>query len=111
VRKPGAFAAYRYREELFPTTTFRLAYDQLGKGESMRADRNYVRILHLAASTSESEVETALTLLLEAGKLPTFDAVRDLVSPCEQRAVPQIEKPTLDLSPYDQFLPSRRVHA
>lgn len=23
VRKPGAFAAYRYRDELFPTTTFR----------------------------------------------------------------------------------------
>src|SRR6266702_789149 len=111
VRKPGAFAAYRYRDELFPTTTFRLAYDQLGEGECKRADRDYVRILHLAASTSESEVETALTLLLEAGKLPTFDAVRDLVSPSEARAVPQIEKPILDLSPYDQFLPSRRVHA
>jgi hypothetical protein len=111
VRKPGAFAAYRYRDELFPTTTFRLAYDQLGEGVCKRADRDYVRILHLAASTSESEVETALTLLLEAGKLPTFDAVRDLVSPSEQRAVPQIEKPILDLSAYDQFLPSRRVHA
>jgi len=111
VRKPGAFAAYRYREELFPTTPFRLAYDQLEKGEGKRADRDYVRILHLAASTSESEVETALTLLLEAGKLPTFDAVRDLVSPSEQRVVPQMEKPVLDLSPYDQFLPSRRVHA
>lgn len=111
VRKPGAFAAYRYRDELFPTTTFRLAYDQLGKGECKRADRDYVRILHLAASTSESEVETALALLLEAGKLPTFDAVRDLVSPSEERAVPQIEKPILDLSAYDQFLPSRRVHA
>ena len=29
VRKPGAFAAYRYRDDLFPTTTFRLAYDRL----------------------------------------------------------------------------------
>lgn len=29
VRKPGAFAAYRYRDELFPTTTFRQAYDRL----------------------------------------------------------------------------------
>src|SRR5260221_7031626 len=63
VRKPGAFAAYRYREELFPTTTFRLAYDQLGRASDLRADREYVRILHLAASTSESEVETALSLL------------------------------------------------
>ena len=26
VRKPGAFAHYRYREDLFPTTRFRMAY-------------------------------------------------------------------------------------
>lgn len=111
VRKPGAFAAYRYREELFPSTTFRLAYDQLKQGQRVRADREYVRILHLAASTSESEVETALALLVEAGKQPTFDAVRDLVSPPNKAVVPQMEKPTLDLSAYDQFLPSRRTHA
>src|SRR5438067_500543 len=68
VRKPGAFAAYRYRDELFPTTTFRLAYDRLRSDEAKRADRDYVRILHLAASTSEAEVETALQIVLEAGK-------------------------------------------
>ena len=27
VRKPGAFARYRFREQLYPTHTFRLAYD------------------------------------------------------------------------------------
>ncbi|NTU86221.1 MAG: hypothetical protein HGA45_43985 [Chloroflexales bacterium] len=27
VRKPGAFAQYRFRDELFPTTAFRVAYD------------------------------------------------------------------------------------
>src|SRR6266702_4197374 len=99
VRKPGAFAAYRYRDELFPTTTFRLAYDQLGEGECKRADRDYVRILHLAASTSESEVETALTLLLEAGKLPPVVAVRDLVAAAAARAVPQIETSIVDVAP------------
>ena len=45
-----------------------------------RADRHYVRLLHLAASTSESEVETALGLLLDQHVVPTFDAVRDLVA-------------------------------
>ncbi len=45
VRKPGAFAAYRYRDDLFPTTTFRLAYDRLVEGGVERADRNYVRLL------------------------------------------------------------------
>jgi hypothetical protein len=111
VRKPGAFAAYRYREDLFPTTTFRLAYDRLVSDRAKRADQEYVRILHLAASTAESEVETALTLLLEVGKLPTSAAVRDLVGVPTSTAVPYLASPTLDLSPYDQLLPSRRSHA
>jgi hypothetical protein len=44
VRKPGAFAAYRYRDDLFPTTTFRLAYDRLLASSVERADRDSVRI-------------------------------------------------------------------
>jgi hypothetical protein len=111
VRKPGAFAAYRYRDDLFPTTTFRLAYDRLVSDRATRADHEYVRLLHLAASTAESEVETALSLLLEAGKLPTSAAVRDLVSVPSPATVPRLEAPPLDLSPYDQLLPSRRTHA
>ena len=67
VRKPGAFANYRYRDELFPTLTFRRAYDRLQAQQPSRADREYVRILHLAATTSELEVDTALLLLLDAG--------------------------------------------
>ncbi len=111
VRKPGAFAAYRYRDDLFPTTTFRLAYDRLEASHPKRADREYVRVLHLAASTCESDVETALALLLEAGTSPTFDTVRDLVCIPQPSAIPQMAKPTLDLSPYDQLIPSRRTHA
>ncbi len=111
VRKPGAFVAYRYRDDLFPTTTFRLAYDRLVSAGSERADRSYVRLLHLAASTSESEVETAMTLLLETGTLPTFDAVRDLVHALHSSEVLALSTPNLDLSPYDQLIPSRRTHA
>src|SRR5260370_9959808 len=109
VRKPGAFAAYRYRDDLFPTPTFRLDYDRLVSGRSKRADQEYVRILHLAASASEADVETALTLLLEADRLPTFDAVRDLVCMREIAVIPPIQAPTLDLTPYDQLIPSRRI--
>jgi hypothetical protein len=111
VRKPGAFAAYRYRDDLFPTTPFRLASDRLVSRQSKRADHEYVRILHLAASTSEADVETALTLLLEADKLPSFDAVRDLVCLPQQAALPAIQAPTLDLALYDQLIPSRRIQA
>jgi len=110
VRKPGAFAAYQYRDELFPTTTFRLAYDRLLADWPKRANQEYVRILYLAATTSESEVETALCLLLEAAILPTLVAVRDLVHLPGVQSVPQLHTPTLDLSPYDQLIPSRRTN-
>jgi hypothetical protein len=111
VRKPGAFVAYRYPDDLFPTTTFRFAYDRLVSAGVERADRNYVRLLHLAASTSESEVETAITLLLEARTLPTFDAVRDLVHSPHSSQVLALSTPDLDLSLYDNLIPSRRFHA
>jgi Mu transposase-like protein len=110
VRKPGAFAAYQYRDELFPTTPFRLAYDRLLADWPKRANQEYVRILYLAATTSESEVETALCLLLEAAILPTLVAVRDLVHLPRVQSVPQLHTPTLDLSPYDQLIPSRRTN-
>ena len=110
VRKPGAFAAYRYRDDLFPTTTFRQAYDRLLTQRGLRADQQYVRVLHLAATTSEADVETALTLLLEAQKPPTFAAVRDLVSPPSPSTIPQLEVPALDFTSYDALITSRRSH-
>jgi hypothetical protein len=108
VRKPGAFAAYRYRDELFPTTTFRQAYDRLVSGAGERANREYVRILHLAATTSEAEVETALQLVLEEHKLPSFLTVRDLVQVPTMRTVPTLSTPELNLGSYDQLIPSAR---
>ncbi len=108
VRKPGAFAAYRYREDLYPTTTFRLAYDRLVAAGGERADREYVRILHLAATTSEAEVEMALQIVLEAGKAPAFLTVKDLVKVPTRRAIPALPTPELNLATYDQLIPSTR---
>src|SRR5205814_8087096 len=59
VRKPGAFADYRYRQDLFPSSCFRLAYDLLRQRQPERAAREYVHILHLAARRSEIGVEVA----------------------------------------------------
>lgn len=109
VRKPGAFAAYRYRDDLFPTLAFRRAYDMLAERRPERADREYVRVLHLAATRSEAEVETALTLLLDAGTVPTFDAVRELVREPQPLRVPELSVPVLDLGIYDHLLPSQEV--
>jgi len=107
VRKPGAFAAYRYRDDLFPTLTFRRAYDLLTERRPERADREYVRVLHLAATTSEAEVETALALLLEAGTVPGFEAVREVVREPQALRLPVLSTPTLDLGIYDHLLPSQ----
>lgn len=111
MRKPGAFAAYRYRDELFPTTTFRLAYDRLCKDMAGRADGQYVRVLHLAASVSEAEVETALALLMETNRTPTAEALRELVQEPASHAIPELPVPALALDAYDQLIPSRREHA
>lgn len=110
VRKPGAFAAYRYRDELFPTLAFRRAYDRLQDTRSERADREYVRILHLAAGTTEADVETALGLLLDAGTIPTFDAVRDLVRQPQPPALPSITMPAVTFELYDQLLRPQAAH-
>lgn len=104
VRKPGAFAQYRYRDDLFPSLTFRRAYDALAVLTPQRADREYLRLLHLAASRSEAEVEAALTLLLDQRLPPTFDAARELVQPPGPVAVPAMTTPVLDFAVYDRLL-------
>jgi hypothetical protein len=104
VHKPGAFARYRYREDLYPTLTFRTVYERLQQAwPGIKGDAVYLRILHLAASTLESEVQVALDLLLESGTLPTLEAVRDLVGPPPLES-PVLPAPEVDLGSYDQLL-------
>jgi hypothetical protein len=104
VRKPGAFARYRYREELFPSLVFREAYDVLCGWRGERADIEYVRILHLAASTMEADVERALTALLEGGQPFDYVAVKNAVAP-PTSSVPTLSVPSApDLLAYDALL-------
>jgi hypothetical protein len=107
VRKPGAFAHYRYRDELFPSLTFRKAYDALVRQLPSRAEKEYVAVLHLAATTSEGDVEAALTLLLDQGQTPTLIATCSLVQAPTARTLPALLTPSLDLATYDQLLVSR----
>lgn len=103
VRKPGAFAAYRFREDLFPSLTFRRAYDALRDARGDRADVEYVRILHLAASTSERAVETALARLLEDGTKFDYAALKALALP-DEPTIPTVSIGTPDLASYDELL-------
>jgi hypothetical protein len=103
VRKPGAFARYRYREDLFPTLTFRRAYAALRDARGDRADVENVRVLHLAASTLEVDVERALEELLARGERFDYAPVKAIASPTVA-AVPELRVGEADLSAYDALL-------
>ena len=111
VRKPGAFAQYRYRDDLFPTLTFRRAYDALVQAVPHRADRDYVRLLHLAAGTSEAAVDAILAEMLTQRQMPTFDLVRDRVRPPEPTRIPALSAAVLDFGIYDDLLVGEARHA
>lgn len=69
VRKPGAFENYRYREELFPTSRFRMAWDGLRESAPVRANKWYLEILELAAKEGEARVDDILRCVLEQGEM------------------------------------------
>src|SRR5450755_746957 len=61
VRKPGALENYRYRDELFPTSRFRMVFDMLQeKLGRPKGSKEYLKILELAAKEGESKVDEAL---------------------------------------------------
>jgi len=104
IRKPGGFARYVYREEMFPQLVFRKAYDAIQEVQAgPRGDLEYLRILHRAATTMEAEVAAALSLLLDAGTPITADAVKQLTA-SSKIEVPALAPATVDLAEYDALL-------
>ena len=110
VRKPGAFADYRYQADLFPSSRFRMAYDLLLDRQPGRAAKEYLRILHLAAGEGEASVEAALAALLDEGGPPDAAAVeerlrrRDPIRPATDVTVPPV-----DLGLYDALLDGKEA--
>ena len=106
VRKPGAFARYVYREEMFPTVAFRRAYDQIhARSAGVAGDVEYLRILHLAASTMEADVAAALALLEAEGRPVTIAAVKAIVVITPTTIdVPVLASQAVDLGVYDALI-------
>lgn len=100
VRKPGAFARYRFREELFPTLVFRRAYDALVGSHGERADIEYLRLLHLAATDGDSRVGAVLEGCLNEGRSFDYAAVQAQVTP-PRPTIPVLRLPVPDLAHYD----------
>lgn len=106
IRKPGAFENYRYRDELFPTTRFRMAYDSLKNRHSLSAAaKQYLAILYLAAYESEAAVDDVLRFLIDNDATITDKSVKGLVKANQPVPPPtDIHIPAVDLNCYDQLL-------
>ena len=106
VRKPGAFENYKYREDMFPTSHFRIAYDMLCEAHSAKvAVRKYLKVLALAARESQDAVQDSLRFAIQAGEPIDVDRVRASVEQASH--IPpatdvDIEPP--DLSDFDSLL-------
>ena len=105
VRKPGAFEQYRYRQDLFPSTTFRMAYDLIQKRNPSSASKRYLKILYLAAHETETGVENALRYLLENDQEISENSVKSLLQGrTSALKSPDVQMNKIDLGIYDCFL-------
>jgi hypothetical protein len=111
VRKPGAFEHYRYRDELFPTSRFRMTFDLLEEQLGLhQGSKEYLKILELAAKSGEVRVDAALLLLLEAGD-EQISAVGIETMLCAEHntTVRDVEVAVVDLRIFDQLFSAQEV--
>lgn len=106
VRKPGAFENYRYKEDLFPTSRFRMAYDALQETAPSQAVKEYLKILKLAAEDGETPVDDALRELLErkAEAAITMESIGEVVRRLDTIApVTEVEVAPVNLASFDEL--------
>jgi hypothetical protein len=105
-KKPGAFENYRYRDAMFPTSRFRIAYDSLKKRYSFKsAAARYLKILYLAAKGSEVAVDGALKVLIDENRDISKTAIECLIESNTSISRPDdIHIEAVDLTCYDQLL-------
>jgi transposase len=103
LRKPGAFARYRHREELFPDATYRAAHDKLVRDHGQRpGELEYLRLLKLTAELGSSAVAGRLSELVGAAVPPwRTESVRQFL--CPSLVVTLVEAP-VNLAVYDALL-------
>lgn len=105
-RKPGAFENYRYKEDLFPTSRFRMAYDALQETAPSQAVKEYLKILKLAAEEGETPVDEALRELLErkAETAITVETIREVLRRLDTIApVTEVEVAAVNLASFDEL--------
>ena len=106
VRKPGAFENYCYKDDLFPTSLFRIAYDILRDSCSIRqASKEYLKILELAAKENESLVNEALRLLINLEETMSFEKVKEFIDSKQKPPEPtDVYIEQVNINDYDMLL-------
>lgn len=111
VRKPGAFLHYRYQSELFPTSRFRMVWDELKtRRTEQEAAKRYLEILQMAARESEAGADWALMQIQGSGEAVSVEAVkRYLAMFTKPEAAPDVAVDDPDLSAFDALLTTVEV--
>lgn len=105
VRKPGAFENYRHKEELFPTSRFRMAYDVLIETKPSTGVKEYLKILNLSAKENETLVDDAIRYLFDSDKEVAYDSIEVIVlSGQKVKSVTDVEILSVSLDDYDRLL-------
>ncbi len=114
VKKPNAFAAYRYREHMYPTLEFRKAFDSLvNRFAEPRGIRLYLKLLQAAKQHGLSPLEnllaeinsdsSSLTPATIAATLKALDSTRSGAVEIDVH----VEAP--ELNDYDELLEHKEV--
>jgi hypothetical protein len=112
LRKPNAFRCFRFKEDLFPSPVWHRAMSALQKAVGdYKADIDYLRLLHLASKTLESDVEATLSLLMEAGQCPGPEAVKKLMNLEVPTEIPVMAPLEVELIDFDCLIPGMIAEA
>jgi hypothetical protein len=110
LRKPGAFAQYQHREQLYPTPGFRAAYDRLVADHGQKDGvTEYLQVLRVAAEHGVDAVAARLSSCLAGKQKWTALMLARELTPNRGR---WLETPSLvpDLQCYDALLGSEVPH-
>jgi len=111
VRKPGAFENYRYKEDLYPSSWFRIAYDWLRSNMALQANKHYVKILYYAAKEGQTVTESAIRYLVEHDKELTALNIKAQID--EQFKLPPVTDVSVNnnnLESYDTLFEEAAYH-
>jgi hypothetical protein len=104
-RKPQAFRNYRFRDDLFPTFAFKMAWEHLdGQLDDRSACKEYVALLKLAAEHGEKLISELLEQVISQKILPKASEIESLFPTNKPSSDVKVTVKHGDLNSYNQFL-------